>query len=437
MSEDLEIVMAVCSDIAGQVRGKGFPVSELAQRAQRGIGWTPTNVQITCFDAIADSPFGALDDLLLIPDVSTRFCARDTEGHTIEDAMIGDIRTLDGEAWTCCTRSILKAAIARLSSASGLHASVAFEHEFQLNPSPDSGSSYSLEGARYRRRLGQRLFDLMADNGLQPDTFMKEYGADQYEVTMKPADALRAADNAVILRELVRIASAESGDRATFTPIRDPEGVGNGIHIHISLWDNDAQPVTHDPATETGLSKVAGSFVAGITRFLPSIMALLAPSDVSYLRLTPHRWSAAWNNLGLRDREASVRICPTTALSPDAIARQFNVEVRAADAAASPYLQLAALLHAGACGIEQGLATPDATQDDLSNWTETEIAALGYQRLPTSLTDALVAFQSDETVRGWFPEAFVEVYLAHKRGEIAVVEGLTDKQKCARYALVY
>ena len=54
-----------------------------------------------------------------------------------------------------------------------------------------------------------------------------------------------------------------------------------------------------------------------------------------------------------------------------------------------------------------------------------------------ALTDALVALQSDETVRGWFPEAFVEVYLAHKRGEIAVVKGLTDKQKCARYALVY
>ncbi|WP_417516591.1 glutamine synthetase [Minwuia sp.] len=437
MADDTSIIMACCSDIAGQVRGKGFPASDLPNRLKRGIGWTPTNVQITCFDVIAESPFGALGDLLLIPDETTRFRAISDAGRQLEDTMLGDIVDLEGQPWACCTRSILKAALGRLKQVSGASLTVAFEHEFQLEPRPGGGSSYSLEGARTQLQLGQRIFDLMAANGLKPDTFMKEYGPDQYEVTMKPSDALRAADNAVILRELIRIAAGEQQQRATFTPIRDPAGVGNGVHVHLSLNDADDQPITYDPASETGLSQLAGHFVAGITRYLPSIIALLAPSAISCLRLTPHRWSAAWNNLGLMDREASVRICPTTALDPEGIARQFNVEVRAADAAASPYLQLAAIVHAGAEGIAQAMPPPQLTQTDLSDHTETQLADLGLQRLPMSLEEALRGFESDQTARGWFEDPFADVYLAHKRGELNVVRDLSAADMCARYLNVY
>ena len=64
----MPLIFAATSDIAGKVRGKAFPADQLEKRLKRGVGWTPTNVQITCFDGIAESPFGALGDLLLIPD---------------------------------------------------------------------------------------------------------------------------------------------------------------------------------------------------------------------------------------------------------------------------------------------------------------------------------------------------------------------------------
>src|SRR5690606_36305154 len=67
-----EMVVACCSDLAGKVRGKAFSASEFDKRLQRGVGWTPTNVQITCFDTIGESAFGSLGDLVLIPDPSTR-----------------------------------------------------------------------------------------------------------------------------------------------------------------------------------------------------------------------------------------------------------------------------------------------------------------------------------------------------------------------------
>lgn len=53
-----EMVIACCTDLAGKVRGKAFPATQFHKRTMRGIGWTPTNVQITCFDTIAKSPFG-------------------------------------------------------------------------------------------------------------------------------------------------------------------------------------------------------------------------------------------------------------------------------------------------------------------------------------------------------------------------------------------
>ena len=67
-----ELVMVVTSDVSGQLRGKGFPISNLEKRLKRGVGWTPTNVQITCFNSIADSPYGSVGDLILIPDTTTK-----------------------------------------------------------------------------------------------------------------------------------------------------------------------------------------------------------------------------------------------------------------------------------------------------------------------------------------------------------------------------
>lgn len=227
------------------------------------------------------------------------------------------------------------------------------------------------------------------------------------------------------------------GEDVTFTPIRDPDGVGNGVHIHISFLDESGVPATYDESGIAGMSKITASFIAGVLKYLDSIIALTAPSDVSYLRLTPHRWSAAFNNLGFRDREASVRICPVTATDPSSIARQYNFEYRAADAAASPYLALAAILHAGAQGIEDALPAPKVTEEDLSVLSTDELETRGYVRLPETLEGALQRFESNKTVCGWFPDNFAAVYVAHKRGEIAYLKDKDTTARCLAYEEVY
>lgn len=431
-----EMAIACCTDIAGKVRGKAFAAAQFDKRTRRGIGWTPTNIQITCFDNIADSPFGSLGDLVLIPDPEARVRV-EFDAATVEHFAIGDIRHTDGRPWEFCTRSILKAALNRLERVAGLTLFGAFEHEFQFrNAPPAVGTAFSAGGFRAERRLGETLTAAMRAAGLEPDTFMKEFGAGQYEVTQGPAHGVAIADRSTILRELLHATAALDGRAVTFTPIRDPAGVGNGVHIHMS-FRRDGKPATHDPAGKHEMTLAAGQFVAGVLKYLDSIVALTAPSVVSYLRLTPHRWSAAFNNLGFRDREAAVRICPVSDLSDIAREAQFNFEFRAADAAASPHLQLAAIVHAGVQGIEEGLDVPEATTDDLSLLSASDLAARGYVRLPLTLPEALDRFAGNTVVRGWFPEGFADVYVKHKEGELAYLEGKPIQDVCSLYEEVY
>ena len=432
------LIFAATSDLAGKVRGKAFPASDLEKRLKKGVGWTPTNVMITCFDAIAESPFGALGDLLLIPDEEANVAVDFGDGGPVERFMLGDITHLDGAPWDFCTRSLLKTALERLKAAGGIGLVSAFEHEFQFKTGGDlPGAGYTLSGFAQRREFGETLMAALEQGGLVPDTFMKEYGASQYEVTNGPGHGIRSADDATILREVTRITAKRMGEQVTFTPIRDPAGVGNGVHIHMSFLDEIGAPATYDENGVAGMSDITGSFIAGVLKYLDSIIALTAPSDVSYLRLTPHRWSAAYNNLGFRDREASVRICPVTATDSASIARQYNFEYRAADAAASPYLALAAIVHAGAQGIENALPTPNITEEDLSVLPPSELEERGYVRLPETLDQALRRFEENETVCGWFPADFPAVYAAHKRGEIAYLKDKDIAARCLAYEDVY
>ncbi|WP_432817210.1 glutamine synthetase family protein [Sulfitobacter sp. JB4-11] len=433
----MPLIFAATSDLAGKVRGKAFPADQLDKRLKRGVGWTPTNVQITCFDRIAESPFGALGDLLLIPDPEAvaDVCF---DGGPSEHFMLGDITTLEGDPWDFCMRSLLKAALKRLHDQAGVNLICAFEHEFQLKALPAiDNEGYGRGGFQAQRALCETLMAALAQAGLEPDSIMKEYGPNQYEVVVGPAQGVRAADEAVILRELTRSAARSQGQAATFTPIRDPESVGNGVHIHMSFVNDAGTPVTYDKNGPCGMSQITDAFAAGVLKYLPNIIALTAPSVISYARLTPHRWSAAYNNLGFRDREASLRVCPVTARDPASIARQFNIEYRAADAAASPYLALAAILHAGTQGIEDALKSPDPTEEDLSLLSPEALQARGFVRLPETLEAALDAFEADSTVTGWFPGPFAAVYRAHKTAEIAHVADMDTAMRCAAYEGTY
>jgi len=432
-----ELIFVGTTDLAGKLRGKAIPASALEQRRKDGVGWVPTNALITCFDTIGDGPYGSFGDLVIVPDMEAQYDLSAREGHGGFRLALGDVRDLEGRNWTCCTRSILRGALDRLHRLSGLQLQVSFEHEFQLpGLSRPAGDAFAFEGFRACAAFAEELLFAMNQLGLEPDQFIREYGPDQFEVTMRPADALRASDRATAIRALVREIARRHGYNATFSPVVAPDSVGNGVHIHMSLVQDDGTPATYDAESPGGLSEPAGRMAAGIAKYLPDYLALLAPSVISYARLTPHSWSAAFNNIGYRDREAAVRICPVSFADED-VASKFNIEVRAVDAAASPYLALAAIAHAMAQGMEENLPVPEVTEEDLSLLSQSELQARNISRLPESLVDALDRFTRSDTVRGWFGDEFCDVYRAHKESEIAFVAELDDAETYRLYRDTY
>ena len=126
------------------------------------------------------------------------------------------------------------------------------------------------------------------------------------------------------------VSLAGSRRHASFTPVRAPGGIGSGVHIHFSLWDLEGRPVLYHRGAPGGLSAIGAAFASGVAAHMPALCALTAPSVISYERLQPHRWSAAYTCLGERNREAALRICPVLGRDDSEIARQFNLEWRAA-----------------------------------------------------------------------------------------------------------
>jgi glutamine synthetase len=412
------------SDLAGQFRGKSFPMADLAARLVHGVGLAPTNIMMSAFGPIQATPYGTLGEVLLIPDPKTLVDVDLADGVR-EIFFSGDIQTLSGEPWAGCPRGFLKRGLEALEAEAGLRLFCAFEQEFVYTGAEGTPLPYSLDALRRQGRFGETLLAALRRAGITPDSFLAEYGPRQYEVTVKPAVGVAAADQAVAVRELSRAVAYALGHRAIFTPMLEPDGVGNGTHVHFSLLDAADQPVMHDPGRPQGLSALGEQFVAGVLMHLPVLSAVTAPSIASYYRLRPGRWAPTEVSLSALDRGAALRICPLIGSDEASRRRQFNVEFRVADAAASPYLALGVLVHAGVDGIRQAMSLQDVQ------------AAKSAERLPLTLEAAISLFAASPDARAWFGDTLFQLYLQLKQAEILSLEGLDEAEVCRRYADVY
>ena len=415
-----QIVFVGTSDLSGHFRGKSFPEADLAARLQRGVGMAPTNIFISGFGPIQFTPFGTIGEVFLVPDPSTRVFIP-FEGSAAEFFFLGDLRTLEGAPWDFCPRHVLRRALERLERETGLKLLAAFEQEFLYSGVPDRPPQpYELDAYRRQGPFGEGLVAAMRLAGVVPDSFLSEFGSRQFEVTSAPAVGLKAADDAVITRELAQAVAFRLGHRVSHTPILTPEAVGNGTHIHFSFLDRVDRPALYDERQPWQLSLPGRQFIAGILHHLPALCAVTTPSVASYYRLRPNRWAPVLADVGALDRGTAVRICPVTGGDSDQRARQFNVEFRVADATASPYLALAMLVQAGLDGIRErrGIEPDDP------------------RPLPGSLAAALALLEQSPAAQ-WLGADLLAAYLQFKRAEISSLDHLDEVEICRRYAEVY
>jgi glutamine synthetase len=433
-----DLVALVCCDLGAIVRGRSVLASELGAHLDAGVGWVPANHSLTPFGPLAEhTPFDSVGDLRLLPDPDTHVRVEAGEHGSALELVLCDIVETDGRPWECCPRRFLREALEQLREELGARLVASFEHEFQLSLEGPPAAPFSLEEQRRAEPFAAAAMDALIDAGVQPERFLAEFAAHQFEIPVEAAEGLTAADRAVVFREVVREIARRHELRASFAPLLDPAGPGNGVHVHLNLLDRDGAPLLHDPARPAVLSELGGSFAAGILRHAGALSALCAPSPASAARLSPHRWSAGAVCLGESNREALLRIPTPVTLAGADPARQLHLEYRGADGSANPHLALGAILRAGLEGVRARLPPPPLLDRDPAGLDPSEAERFGVGALPVSLEAALEALGRDERARAWMSPLLYEAYVGVKRAELDAVAELDLGEVCRRYGAIY
>jgi glutamine synthetase len=409
----------------GVIRGKACHTHFLPSYIESGIGMTVAMGSFNMLDQLVpEGSFGPAGEIRLAPDLET-FAVLPYAPKSAR--FLCDMLTLEGEPWAVCTRSFLKRMNQRASQA-GLALKAAFENEFTLARREDD-RYVPLDQSRYGSSIGMdsaapimiEIIEALIAQGVQPEQYHPELGPGQQELPVRFADALRAADNQLTVRDTARGVAARHGLLASFAAKPFPDQAGNGSHIHFSLWRaSDGKNHFHDPRGRYGLSEAGYAFIGGVLAHLPALVALTAPSVNSYRRLQPRFWCGAYASWGPDNREAAVRI-PSKRRGLEM--ESTNLELKPCDPSNNPYLALGGLLAAGLDGVKRKLDPGQPALVDPDTLTEPERQRRGIRRLPTCLGDALDALERDEVLQQAMGEALAKEYLAVKRSEVRGFEG--------------
>jgi glutamine synthetase len=204
----------------------------------------------------------------------------------------------------------------------------------------------------------------------------------------------------------------EHGLFASFMPKPSTELAGSGMHTHMSLFEGDRNAF-YDAADEYHLSDVGKHFIAGLLVHAAEITAVTNQWVNSYKRITAGGEAPPFICWGHNNRSALVRVPMYKPLK----GQSTRIELRSPDPACNPYLAFAVILAAGLRGIEKGYELPPGAEDDMWALSDMERRALGIDRLPTNLSEAIRIMESSELVAETLGEHVFEFFLRNKREE--------------------
>ncbi|MET9232353.1 glutamine synthetase family protein [Lentzea sp. NPDC003310] len=436
-AEDVEFTRFLWVDHNSVLRGKAVTAPFLADRMESGIGLARSRQAANVLDVSQPVPgFNAVGEVRLLPDPDSFVVLPHLPAAA---GMLCDLVELDGTPWDACPRSFLRGAV---EAAGELDVVAAFEPEFALckdKPVPgdltllDDSLCFDNTGFDAGNEFAVELSRSLRAQGIDTEIYHPEFGAGQHELTLRHAPALRAADNYVWHRAMARGLAAKQGIWATFAPSPKPGFRGNGNHLHLSLWRGGTNAF-HDAADPFGLSVLARHFIAGVLAHMPALVALTCASVNSYQRLQPGHWSGAYAGWGPDNREAAVRI-PSMLRGRES--ESVNIEFKASDSTANPYLALGALIHAGLDGVRRELDPGAPLTEDPNTVSEKRLRELGIEPLPRSLEEAVDALERDEHLMSVLGPARSVLYPAIKRSDVRDMKELGTELEYFTYATRY
>lgn len=405
-----ELIEFLYVDYNGLTRGKVIPLASLKAKLADGIGLTKATLNVSERDTILPvTDMTPIGELRLVGDAAS--------AHVLPympqvATLMGDIYNLDKTPYASDPRTILKHVVKQLADA-GFTVKMAYENEFELFTGDKDHRepamprvAFSTESMDFAYPFILKTINQLQQVGIMPNAYYPEGGIGQHELSMLPQDPVTAADNEVIYKRIIKNTAKDFGLYASFAPKPLVDSAGSGAHIHLSLWrgQNDA---FFDGDAAMQLSKTGQYFVGGVLKHIQGLLALTCPSVNSYQRLAPGHWSSAYATYGMDNREAAVRI-PSTAWGDPA--SSMNIELKASDATANPYLAFAGVLAAGLDGIQHEILPGNYCDVDPATLSEAQRNEMGIHRLPKSLSQAVDAFVSDSLFQKVFGTQLMDAY---------------------------
>jgi glutamine synthetase len=428
---DIETVEVVMTDLNGIVRGKWLPAAKLVEVAGGTTGMTidlatcdiwgrdvPAVIEGTREgDGVCRPVMESLKRLAWLPRPTAALIV-----HMYDDK---------GHAWPLDPRTVLQNAVDRLAT-HGLHAVVAPELEFYLFREERAESGAPLLPATRlngETQIGGQLFsaDLMHEQdailaemqqtclamGLPLESLVKELSPAQYEINLRHnGDVLQAADDAQMLKRVIKGVAAKHGFIASFMAKPSRDLAGSGLHVHASLVDDHGNNAFG--ADETLLrNAVAGLGVSAADAFL-----VLAPHRNSYRRFSSGHHAPLAPTWGHDNRNVALRI-------PRGGPEARRVEHRIAGADANIFLVLAAILAGMAHGIEHRLDPGPASEPG-------EEHACG-PAMPRHWPGAIERFEASTLVPDLLGSEAHAAFAAIKRTEMAEFDAIASRLEYDTY----
>ena len=388
--ENVKFIRLAFFDVFGIQKNISILSQELPRAFKEGIS----------FDASAIAGFAheGKSDLFLHPDPST-LCIlpwRPMDGRVVR--MYCDIRYPDGTLFECDSRQLLKKAI-QTASEENIQVDFGAEVEFYLFKENEAGPDVRIpfdqagymdvapkdHGEDIRREICFTLFEM----GIQPEASHHEEGPGQNEIDFRYSDALSAADQTSTFKWVVEMTAMSNGLQADFTPKPLREEAGNGMHINMSLH-NDQQDLQE-------------AFMAGILEHIREMTLFLNPHKDSFLRLGEKK-APRYISWSYENRSQLIRI-------PAVKGSRRRIELRSPDPTANPYLCYALLIYAGLDGIRRKLKAPKPL--DVNLYTADDALLSSLQQLPLSHEEAWQAANSSLFIHSLLPQAYFDAYRSY------------------------
>ncbi len=245
------------------------------------------------------------------------------------------------------------------------------------------------------------LYAYCEAQGLPAKTLISEYAPGQMEIVLRHrADVLKACDEGIMLKRLIKATAEKHGMAATFMAKPYAQWTGSGMHIHVSLGDEKGNNLfaADDPMQNELLLHAIG----GLKAAMAESMLIFAPNANSYRRFRRNSYAPVSASWGINNRTVSIRI-------PAGAANACHIEHRPSGADANPYLVMAAIL----AGMHYGITE----KSDPGN----PVVGNGYEKrakyIPGNWFDAIDAFWRASILKEYFGKPFVDTYCTIKEVE--------------------